>query len=232
MKLPSIIKSNKNSIVLLAVVIPGENKQSKISIRGTGFIVSEDGKFITNAHVYNEIPKNELEHLEIKIPTETNDEDLTRYEGYSAELIDMDKENDVALMQIKAEKKVKFEAIDKFADSEQVKEGEKALFIGYPLATELLALGFGITMNSNSCIISAVKRRGADGSLHLFLIDTHTNNGSSGSPVFSEETGEVIGIVGGNISSSIPNTPIKVPANIGICRPIKYVEDIINKNNK
>lgn len=81
--------------------------------------------------------------------------------------------------------------------------------------------------------VSSVKRRGKDGSLHFFLMDTYTNNGSSGSPVFSKDTGEIIGIVSGKISARIPALDGKIldiPANIGICRPIQYVKDLIEKN--
>jgi len=85
---------------------------------------------------------------------------------------------------------------------------------------------FGITMTTNKCIISSVKRRGVDGSLHFFMIDTHANNGSSGSPVFAAETGRLVGIVSGKISTRVP-TPdgkmIDVPANMGICRPVNYI---------
>lgn len=143
----------------------------------------------------------------------------------------MDEENDIALMQINSNgENVNFEPITKLGDSEFIKEGKGVIFIGYPLATELLGMGFGITMSSNRCIISSVKRRGADGSLHFFLVDTHINNGSSGSPVFLKETGEIIGIASGRISAKVPlpdGKIVDIPANMGLCRPIKYVQEII-----
>ena len=97
----------------------------------------------------------------------------------------------------------------------------------------MLGIGFGITITTNKCIVSSIKRRGIDGSSHFFLVDTHTNNGSSGSPVFSVDSGEVIGIVSGKISSRIPGPNgqiVDIPANIGICRPIKYAVELVNKN--
>ncbi|KPJ56910.1 hypothetical protein AMJ49_03255 [Parcubacteria bacterium DG_74_2] len=144
-------------------------------------------------------------------------------------LLKLDEENDLALMQIISDKN-NFEVTERFGDSESVKEGDEIVFIGYPLATELLGMKFGITMSTNHCIISAVKRRGIDGSLHFFIIDTHINNGSSGSPVFLKDTGKIMGIASGRISTKITTPDGKifdVPANMGICRPAKYAINLI-----
>lgn len=232
MQISKIIEKNKNSIILVALYMPGENNQAKVSIRGTGFIISRDGKFITCAHVYKQIPQNELSYLEVSVPGKTDERGITHYDRYKVKLLKMEEENDLALMQIISDKN-DFELIEDFGDSESVKEGDEIIFIGYPLATELLGMQFGITMSTNHCIISSVKRRGVDGSLHFFMIDTHINNGSSGSPVFLKDTGKVIGIASGRISSKItaPDGKIfDIPANMGICRPAKYIVDLINKN--
>lgn len=229
MEIQKIIEKNKNAIVLIDLQKIAENNQKQISIRGTGFIVADDGKFITNAHVYNQIPENELQYIGVSVPSETDKKNITRYERYPVKLLKIDQENDVALLQIIGQRQ--FEKIEKIGDFEKTVEGDSVVYIGYPLATEMLNMGFGITMTTNSCIISSIKRRMADGSLHFFLIDTHTNNGSSGSPVFLEN-GEVVGIVSAKISSKIPlpdGNIADIPANIGICRPINYAVDLINK---
>jgi len=231
MKITKTIEENKKSIVLVDLQMPGEGTQKKISVRGTGFVVSSDGKFITNAHVYKQIPESELQYLGVSVPGKTDDKNLTHYDRYEIKLLEIDSENDIALMQITADRK--FETITDLGDSDSINEGEPVIYTGYPLATELLSMGFGITMTTNNCIISSIKRRGVDGSMHFFLIDTHTNNGSSGSPVFSLENGKVIGIVSGKISAKIPAPDgkiIDVPANIGLCRPIKYAINLIEKN--
>jgi S1-C subfamily serine protease len=229
MDITKIIEKNRNAIVLIDLQKPAESGQMQVSIRGTGFIISKDGKFITNAHVYNQIPQNELEHIGVSVPKETDERNLTHYKRYQTKLLKIDEENDVALMQIVSDEK-DFETIEKVGDAEKVQEGDEVVYIGYPLATEMLTMGFGITMTTNKCIISSIKRRMTDGSLHLFLVDTHTNNGSSGSPVFSTETGQVVGIVSGKISSRVPapnGQLLDIPANIGICRPAKYIDNIL-----
>ncbi len=229
MDIQKIIEKNKKAIVLIDLQKTLENNQKQISIRGTGFIISEDGKFVTNAHVYKQIPESELPHIGVSVPGETDKNNLTHYNRYKTKLLKLDEENDLALMQIEGVEK-KFDIVSKIGDAEKVKEGDEVVYIGYPLATEMLNMGFGITMTTNKCIISSVKRRGADGSLHFFLVDTHTNNGSSGSAVFSTESGEVVGVVSGKISAKVPAQDGKmmdIPANIGICRPINYIENLL-----
>lgn len=231
MQISKIFDQNKNSIILLDLVIPEGGKQ-KVSIRGTGFIVSKDGKFITCSHVYKQIPENELKYFGVKIPAEIDEKGITKYKRYNAELLSLDAENDIALMKIVSDKKIDFEPINNFGNSESVNEGDEVVFLGYPLALELIVMGFGITRNLNKCIISSVKRR-EDGSLHFFMVDTHINNGSSGSPVFLAETGEIIGIASGKISAIVQlpdGKKLDIPANMGICRPSKYITDLINKN--
>ena len=231
MKISEIIEKNKNSIILVALYIPGVENQGKVSIRGTGFIISHDGKFVTTLHLYRQIPQNELPYLEVSVPGKIDEKGITHYDRYKIQLLKTDEENDLALMQIISDKN-DFEPIEGFGNSESVKEGDEVIFTGYPLATELLGMKFGITMSTNHCIISSVKRRGIDGSLHFFMIDTHINNGSSGSPVFLKDTGKIIGIASGRISSKIsaPDGKIfDIPANMGICRPAKYIENLIKE---
>ncbi len=230
MNIQKIIEKNRDAVVLVDVQKTGaEQNQKQISIRGTGFVINQDGRFITNAHVYNQISKEDLEYIGISIPGEVDEKNLTHYDRYPVKLLAIDEENDVALMQIVADGK-KFKTVDGIGHSERLQEGEDIVFIGYPLATEMLNMGFGLTMTANKAMVSSIKRRGTDGSFHFFLIDGHINNGSSGSPVFSVETGKVVGIASAKISAKIqmPNGLIAdIPANMGICRPIKYVESLL-----
>ncbi len=228
MKIEKIIKENRNSILSVNLEKPGIENQKQISIRGTGFIISNDGKFITNAHVYNQIKEEDLKYLGAFIPGKTDDKKLINYERFSVKLLKIDNENDLALMKIVSDKDFNF--IDIKRNEIDPAEGEEIVYIGYPLATEMLRIGFGITITTNRCIVSSVKRRKIDGSLHFFLIDTHTNNGSSGSPVFSIETGNLLGIVSGKISAKVPipdGKIIDIPSNIGICRPSKYIKNLL-----
>jgi S1-C subfamily serine protease len=232
MKISKIIEKNKKAIGLVAIEKPPVNGQGQVSIRGTGFVVSSDGKFITCAHVYNQISENDRQYLGIMLPDKIDEKGVAHYKKYPVKLVSIDVENDTALMQI-TDGAPQFQAIDGFDDAEKVNEGDEVLILGYPLAIELMMMNFGVTMTASKCIISAVKRRGTDNSLHFFMVDTHINNGSSGSPVFSVDSGKVVAMASGKISSKIPLPDGKIadiPANMGICMPSKYAQNIINKN--
>lgn len=230
MQISKIIEKNKNSIILIEILIPKENNQATRSIKGTGFIISKDGKFLTCAHVYKQIPENELPYLQALVPGKIDEKGIIHYERYKINVVKIDEKNDLALMQLVSDNKIEFKPISGFGNPETVEEGDEVIFIGYPLALELIIMGFGITMNTNRCIVSSIKRRGVDGSLDFFIVDTHVNNGSSGSPLFSKDTGKIIGIASARISSKItaPDGKIfDIPANMGICRPAKYIENLL-----
>lgn len=233
MKITQIIEKNEKAVVLIDIK-KSINNMPAVSIRGTGFIVSPDGRFITCDHVYGQIPTEDLEFIGVSVPGKIDEKGLLHYNRYPIKLIDRDPKNDIALMQIVSDKK-DFDFIQELGKIGETKVGEDLLFMGYPLATELMGSGFGITMTSTRCIVSSIKRRGFDGSLDFFIIDTHANNGSSGSPIFSSENGNVLGMISGKIVSAkipTPNTrqTIDIPANMGICRPAEYISEIINKN--
>jgi S1-C subfamily serine protease len=232
MKTSKIIERNKKAIILIDVLIPKENNQVTKSIKGTGFIISENGQFITCAHVYKSISQNELQYSGVMVFGKMDEKGIAHYNRYGLELLKIDEENDIALIKIVSDNKIKFETIKGFGDSEKIKEGEEVVFMGYPLALELIMMNFGITLSTNECIVSSIKKRGTDGSLHFLMVDTHINNGSSGSPLFLRKTGKVIGMTSGKISSRIPLPDGKIidtPANMGICRPSRYIEGLINQ---
>ncbi|MEK7612405.1 MAG: serine protease [Patescibacteria group bacterium] len=233
MKNKEIIEKNKKAILLLRLANKAEGK---ISVRGTSFIVNSKGLFITAAHVYNSIPSNELELLEAQVMNEEVSKGVYNYLSYKVELLEMNKESDTALMRLlpASDQKNEFAYIspDEFGDPAALQEGDDLLFMGYPLATELIGMGFGITMTSIHCILSAMKYKGSDHSLHFLMVDTHTNPGVSGSPVFLKESGQVIAMVSGNVSQAVQSPDqkmVRIPANIGICQPINHIKEIIKK---
>ena len=134
--------------------------------QGSGFIVSEDGFIITNAHV--------LEGgAYVRILTYESDQ------WQSAELIGYNATLDIAVLKAQGNS---FEPID--FDSSEVKVGEKAIALGNPLG-----LSFSVTEG----IISALDRTGPNEIPAYIQIDVPLNPGNSGGPLVSKQ-GRVIGI--------------------------------------
>ena len=138
---------------------------------GSGVIVDPNGYILTNHHVINK-----ADRIQVKLfddPTE-----------YEAKLIGSDRESDLAVIRIEANRKLTFAAI---GNSDGVQVGEWAIAIGAP---------FGFERSVTAGIISAKGRDLGDREhpLPRFLqTDAAINQGNSGGPLINIR-GEVIGI--------------------------------------
>ena len=139
--------------------------------QGSGFIISADGKILTNNHVVT----NERQ-LEVTLADQTR---------YPAKLITRDEANDLALIQITPRKKL---SILRLGDSDGLQVGQKVLAIGNP---------FGLNGTLTTGIVSSLGRsiRGEnDQELEgLIQTDAAINFGNSGGPLL-DSAGDVIGI--------------------------------------
>ncbi len=139
---------------------------------GSGFIVSTDGKIVTNFHV--------IEH------TRRATVRLTNGDAYdSVEVVDVDKRKDIAVLKIKA---VDLPTVH-LGESKTLETGTPVFSISNPLGDKDLKNTF------SSGIVSGVRE--SDG-YHLVQITAAISPGSSGSPVLDGH-GNVIGIAKGNV---------------------------------
>ena len=134
---------------------------------GSGFIVSPDGVILTNAHVVQNASE-----VTVK---------LTDRREYTAKVIGVDPQTDVAVIKIEA----KNLPVVTLGDSRKVRVGEWVVAIGSPY-------GFENTVTSG--IVSAKSRALPDGTYVPFIqTDVAVNPGNSGGPLFNLK-GEVVGI--------------------------------------
>jgi serine protease Do len=135
---------------------------------GSGFIISEDGLVVTNAHVVGD-----ADQVEVVL-----DDDRT----VEAEVRGVDPLTDLALLELEADET--FPHVD-FADSGQVQVGDRVVAIGNP---------FGLGGTVTAGIVSAKSRRIGAGPYDDFLqIDAPINRGNSGGPTFNLD-GQVVGV--------------------------------------
>lgn len=164
---------------------------------GTGCIISPDGLILTSSHVV-------MGAKNIEVTTHSG-------KNYKAQLLAITKSNnDLALIKINAKENL---SLAKFANSDEVKVGQKVLTIGCPF-------GFKDTLTTG--IVSRI-----DFERNKIQTDAAINPGCSGGPLLNLK-GEVIGI-----NQSIYN-PDNNRSNIGIgfALPSKYALDFIKKANK
>src|SRR3989344_1181386 len=133
--------------------------------QGTGFIITDDGYLVTNAHVL-------AGGNEIKAINYNGDLIRANFIGYDGGL-------DLALLKIPGN----YNEL-KFADSDSVQVGEKVIAIGNPL---------GLQFSVSEGIISAVHRTGINEENAYIQTDAALNPGNSGGPLINKG-GEVVGI--------------------------------------
>lgn len=138
---------------------------------GSGFVIDADGHILTNHHV---IAGNSPQ-LDVTLA------DRSRHH---AEVLATDEANDLALLRIKADKKLDYLTL---STSENLKVGQKVLAIGNP---------FGLDGTLTTGVISSVGRsiRGRNSVLEdLIQTDAAINPGNSGGPLL-DSSGNVIGV--------------------------------------
>lgn len=134
---------------------------------GSGFIISQDGYILTNAHVVGSMGN-------IKVL-------LNDKREYSAKLIGLDQQSDVALLKIEA----KDLPVIKIGNAKDLKPGEWVAAIGAP---------FGFDNSVTAGIVSAKGRSLPNENYTPFIqTDVAINPGNSGGPLFNLK-GQVVGI--------------------------------------
>lgn len=134
---------------------------------GSGFIISNDGYILTNAHVVDS-----ADEVTVR---------LTDKREFKARTIGADKRTDVALIKIEASGL----PVVKLADTSQLKVGEWVVAIGSP---------FGFDNSVTAGIVSAKGRSLPQENYVPFIqTDVAINPGNSGGPLFNMR-GEVVGI--------------------------------------
>ena len=169
--------------------------ESVVTIRtdtaqGTGFLITEDGFVVTNAHLFS--GARGMYILDY------------HQEKHSAELIGYNITFDLVLLKMYGNYNYM-----KLGDSDSLQVGEKVIAIGNPL---------GLQFSVSEGIVSALKREGINEENAYIQTDAALNPGNSGGPLINRK-GEVIGInnfkVGGgeNLGFALESNYIKQVIN-------------------
>ncbi|XP_034548114.1 serine protease HTRA1 [Notolabrus celidotus] len=158
---------------------------------GSGFIVSEDGWIVTNAHV---LTNKQRVKVELKSGLQ-----------YDASVKDVDQKTDIALIKIETESPL---PVLRLGQSSDLRPGEFVVAVGSP---------FSLQNTVTTGIISTAQRNGLelgfkDSDMDYIQTDAIINYGNSGGPLVNLD-GDVIGIntlkVAAGISFAIPADRIR-----------------------
>lgn len=139
--------------------------------QGSGFLISEDGRILTNNHVVQ--GRNPEIHVILA--------DKTTYKG---KLLGRDERNDLALLQIEPKKKLPFLRL---GDSDAIQVGQKVIAIGNPFGFDGTLTTGVVSALGRTIRVNEEEREG------MIQTDAAINPGNSGGPLM-DSRGNVIGI--------------------------------------
>ena len=205
----------------------GYRSLKPISSNGSGFLVSEDGYIITNAHnIRDSFKQPTVITTDIKVRVV-----IPGGEAYDAEIVGLDTVTDIALLKIEGQN-FKYCSL---GDSDKVKVGEWAIALGNPrnlISNDqyqpIASAGIISAVNVDFSIDSASGRLlDSKGNLlpdvklldNMIQTDASLNPGNSGGPLI-DSNGNVIGI----------NTFTRADSqNLGFAIPINFAKKIANE---
>ncbi len=168
------------------VFIVSMDQKEKITYYGTGFLVTSDGRIVTNYHVINKAYP-----AAVKLASGDIYDDIS--------VIDYDVRKDLAVIKIKG---FGLPTV-RFGNSDDAKIGDRLIVIGHPE---------GLENTISDGLLSGV--RPTDEGYRQFQLSAPISHGSSGGPVFTTR-GEVIGVVcsmlveGQNLNFAIPTNYVR-----------------------
>lgn len=180
-----VFRENSKAVV----VIETYDKEGKLVNQGSGFVVRQDGAIVTNYHVISNADKVKVRSGEI----------VSNVEG----LLHIDKENDIVILKVKADK---LHTVN-VGDIGKLNVGEKVYVISSPK---------GLENTISEGILSGIRE--IDTEKKILQITAPVSEGSSGGPVF-DKNGEVIGIA---------TFLIKEAQNLNFAMPINLIKHKIS----
>lgn len=150
--------------------------KKNVSSSGTGFALSNDGYIVTNYHVIDGAKNMTIKGI---------DGDFSK--AYPAKVIVSDKNNDLAILQVKDADFHGFGKIPYAIRSGSADVGESIFVMGYPLRATM-----GDEIKLTNGIVSS--KTGFQGDITSYQISAPIQPGNSGGPMF-DKNGQITGII-------------------------------------
>ncbi len=170
---------------------------------GSGFVINDDGYFVTNNHVI------EGETRIAVVLYQQTDSGLVRKRVEDVEIVALNPFVDLALLKIPAQKGLKLQPVY-LGTLDDLNAGDGVFAVGNPL---------GLERSVSQGIISTLNRN-FEGLIYL-QTDAAINPGNSGGPLFNLK-GEVVGVT---------NMGFRGTDNLGFAIPINYVRDFLRNRD-
>jgi len=224
--LPETIARVKSGVVGVGTV--QETRRPPVKLLATGFVVADGNHVITNAHV---IPDELDSHSKEMLAVLTGERNGT---AYPARVVRLDTVHDLALLSFSGHPRRAF----RLGTSRKVREGELYAFTGFPIG---MVLGMrpvthrGIVSAITPIAIPQISPKLLDPKMirqlrdpyDVFQLDATAYPGNSGSPLYSPETGEVVGVINKVFVKESKEAVLEKPSGITYAIPVQYVTQLL-----
>lgn len=228
--LPDTVKRITPSVVAIGLKTPIEYKGSKVL--GTGFVVGKGDLVVTNYHVVSEPLSVQVVQNYVVLSGEGQ-----KVKEFIGDVVAIDPVHDIAILRIKDT----LPALQLGPD-DMIPIGSDIAFTGFPIGAILglyPATHRGILAaitpdaipanNADVLTISLLKRLKAP-SL-IYQLDATAYPGNSGSAVYDQETGKVVGIINKVIVKDTKESALSSPSGISYAIPVKHIRALALKHD-
>jgi serine protease Do len=199
-------------------------------LQGTGFVFGDGTLVATNYHVIDkELDPQKVQYHIVFIGTGRNPKIA------KVEIIARDREHDLAILKLPSPLTPL-----KLSSPNYVEDGTDVLLTGFPIGAVLglyPATHRGIiaattpdvipSAHSSQLSINMLKR--LEGKFMIYQLDITAYPGNSGSPLYSAENGEVLGILNKVFVKESKETVLEKPSGISYAIPIKYLVELAKR---
>ncbi|WP_346776883.1 serine protease [Thalassotalea sp. G2M2-11] len=221
----------KLSVVGVGVHTPTGRPQNQLM--GTGFVVGNGNYVVTNYHVVaNELDVKLLQQLAVFVGLGKN------AKVRKARLVDFSRKYDLAVLAVEGQPLPAMQ----LASHEYSAEGSDVAFTGFPIGAVLglypvthrgiiasITPTIAPVQDARQINIAMLKRL-RDPYL-VYQLDATAYPGNSGSALYNIDTGRVIGVINKVFVQKTKEGVISNPSGITYAIPVKYVIELLKKNN-
>ena len=180
------------------------------AVKGSGFLISEDGYILTNHHVIEDAVNG---GYQVQVLLGDGSE-------YEAQVVGYEAENDVAVLKIDA---TGLSPVT-LGDSDRIRVGETVYAVGNPLGELEFTMTSGM-VSATDRAISSSDGNGNAVTINMFQIDAAINSGNSGGPIYNSR-GEVIGIATAKYASTgVEGLGFAIPINDAVAIARDLISD-------
>lgn len=224
---PGTVARVKQSVVAVGTYAPVGNPRFRFL--GTGFVVGDGNRVVTNAHVLASVPEGGDEKLVIAMPGSG------RVVARPVRREASDPDHDLALLGFDGPPLPPLT----LGDAGTVREGQDVAITGFPLGGSI-----GIVPVTHKGIVSAITpigqplasarqldsktvRRLSVGTYTVLQLDIVSYPGNSGSPLYDPASGEVLGILNMVFVKGSKEMALTNPSGISYAIPVSFLKALL-----